>query len=123
MTGFSVIQFIRPWTGSFDNALIVSVTLGLLLGFVKGRTVLKKTALRQAKAIRTAPNPAKITTLFNKRYLLLIAAMMGLGMIMRILPISADTRGLIDLTIGAGLINGAMNYLRIGMDIKREPTL
>jgi len=109
---FSLIHFFGQKVSGPSNGFIVVVTIGLMVGFLKGRTVLKRTATKQVVNLRAHANPAKLTTVFNKRYLILIGLMMMLGMLLRYLPIHMDVRGAIDVTIGAALINGASHYFK-----------
>lgn len=109
---FSLLTFTTQFVPDTQNALIILLTFALLIGYIKGRYVLNKTVDRQVKRIAQFPNPMHIKYLYTRGYYILIASMIGLGVILRFLPISIDTRGVIDAIIGAALMNGAMLYFR-----------
>lgn len=108
-TSFSVLAFFGK---DKQNGAFFLITIGLLLGFLKGKYILSKTVAREVKRVSALPNPTTIKNIYSKKYYILLASMMGLGFLMRHLPISLDTRGFVDITIGAALINGARLYFR-----------
>ena len=110
---FSISRFIMKFVSDPTQSVIVMITLCLSLGYVKGKMVLGKSVRRQVKRIESLPNPARLKYLYSKGYYLLIGCMMLLGMVLKFFPITVDTRGAIDITIGSALINGAMLYFRI----------
>jgi hypothetical protein len=83
---------------------------GLLVGFIKGRFVLSKTVRRISDRIASLPQPIRFADVYPKSYWLLLAAMMGVGLLMRFVPL--EWRGLVDVAVGSALINGAMLYFR-----------
>jgi len=109
---FSITNSLRHFISDPTQCVIVTITIALLLGFIKGKMALAKSVRRQVKRIESLPNPASVKYLYSKGYYLLIAFMMLLGMLMRFFPITIDTRGAIDIVIGSALINGAMLYFR-----------
>lgn len=109
---FSIIATFSSRTQDLQQTAIVIVSCCLFLGYLKGRFVLSKSVKRQVTRISLLPNPTSLNKIYSPGYYLLIASMMGLGMVLRFLPIGIDTRGAIDLTIGAALINGALLYFR-----------
>ena len=109
---FSISTFFGRFVSDGTQVTVLTITLSLLLGYFKGKKVLAKSAVRQIKRIESLPNPASIKYLYSKGYYFLIALMILLGVSMRFLPITLDTRGAIDITIGSALINGAMLYFR-----------
>lgn len=101
-----------PMFGSNERAATVLIAIGLFVGFLKGRFVLVKTVRRVVLRIVSLPLPIRFKDVYTSSYYLLIAGMMGLGMLFRFMPISVDFRGVIDVAIGSALINGAMLYFR-----------
>ncbi len=83
---------------------------GLLVGFFKGRFVLSKTVERTCAHIRSLSLPIQIGAVYPRSYLLLLAAMMGMGFLLKLVPI--EWRGAIDVAVGSALVNGAMLYFR-----------
>jgi hypothetical protein len=109
---FSVIQLLGNVFSNTTQCAMITIILALLIGMIKGRTVLAKSVKRQIKRIESLPEPASCLYLYDKSYYLLIAFMVLLGIGLRFSPITLDTRGAIDMVIGSALINGAMLYFR-----------
>lgn len=107
-----LLRMLAPLFGGGHQAAIVLIVLGLFLGYFKGRFALKKTANRAIARIHSLPNPSPLHHLYNYKFYLLIALMMGLGMLLRVSHIPNDVRGVIDLLIGAALINGSLFYFK-----------
>ena len=99
-------------TQNGQHAVLILVMSGLMIGFVKGRFILSKTARRVASRIHSLPHPIKISQVYSLRYIALIACMILLGMSMKWLAIPIDIRGAVDVAIGFALMNGAMFYFR-----------
>lgn len=97
---------------SRQSAALVLLTVGIFLGYLKGKLALARSVSRQVNRILKRSAPLPITAVYSPGYYFLIAGMMGLGMSMRFLPIAQDLRGLIDLAVGAALIHGAKLYFR-----------
>jgi hypothetical protein len=109
---FSLILFLLPIATSYGKAVVLLITLSLLLGYVKGKMMLSTSVNRQIARINSLPNPTSIFRLYGRGYYILIALMIGMGISIRFLPITLDTRGAIDIVIGSALINGSMLYFR-----------
>jgi hypothetical protein len=60
-----------------------------------------------------------LTQIYSPTYYLLIGIMIGLGLSLKIFGLPIDIRGLVDVTIGAALINGAMLYFRSAFQLKQ----
>ncbi|MBS0626653.1 MAG: hypothetical protein JSS09_00400 [Verrucomicrobia bacterium] len=113
-----------PYIGSFvkdpEQGSLVLVSLGLLIGFIKGRVVLAKTAARVIAKILSLPNPCSFSSIYGPSYLLLLGSMVCLGMLIRWLPIAYDVKGVVDIAIGSALTNGSAFYFRHFADAKRK---
>ncbi|NGX62392.1 MAG: hypothetical protein K940chlam9_01889 [Chlamydiae bacterium] len=110
---FSLLLFLDSlFSHNRQNTVVVILSTAILAGYMKGKFVLGKSVERHKKRIASLPNPTSIRYLYTKGYLLLIASMMGLGFLMKVLPITIDTRGAVDVTIGSALVNGATLYFR-----------
>jgi len=105
-----VLDFFANILGGYDQGAIAVIALALIIGFFKGRFVLKKTVGRTIARIRALPNPAPLSQIYHKAYYLLIAVMMTLGFILKFVPL--DIRGGVDVVVGSALINGAILYFR-----------
>ncbi len=93
-----------------DNAACVLIGIGLAIGLVKGRFVMRKAASKSFDRIKLLENPTPITNLYTKANIFILAAMMGLGMSMKYMALPCDIRGLIDAAVGAALMQGAVSY-------------
>ena len=65
------------------GALIISVILGVVIGIIKGKFVLSKTALRNRNRINQLVPPISIHQIFSGAFYGLIAGMMVLGFLLR----------------------------------------
>ncbi len=99
-----------PLVGTRQQAALLLISGGLLLGFIKGRVVLAKTVSRIAG--RLGEGSIALSQAYDRKYYIVLATMVGVGIGFRFLSIPLDVRGLIDVTIGSALINGAMLYFR-----------
>lgn len=109
---FSLIALTSRLTSGQEQGASLVIAGALFLGFIKGRTVLKKAAQRQISRILQLAQPAPLKKIYTPAYYLLICGMIALGISLRFLPTSLDVRGAIDLAIGSALINGALHYFR-----------
>ena len=100
---------------SHQMRAVLLISIGLLIGFIKGRFILIKTIKRLVTRILSLSSPIKLRKVYSPAYFILIGGMMALGMLMNVLPISLEIRGLIDVAIGSALINGAMIFLRFSI--------
>jgi len=69
--------------GSSRQAVIISLAAALLIGGVKGKFVLTKTARRNKDRIDRIPPPVKAHHVYAKPFYLFIVVMMGVGFMLR----------------------------------------
>lgn len=117
------IQNLARAVGGMDKAIFALVIIALAVGFFKGKFVLEKSAAGGIARIQSMPNPSPITQIYNAKYYILLAAMMGLGMGIKFLGLPNDIRGPIDLAIGFALLNGSKVYFRQALFGPRESHL
>lgn len=120
---FSIIAFFTSFSLSVPESQKLAIVLAMAIGFLKGRTVLKKSVNRQVARLSKLPERASIFSTFSPAFYILIGGMMTLGMSLRFAPIFYDTRGFIDLAVGFALINGAMHYMRCYQSLKYPTSL
>ena len=65
------------------ETIIISLTLGIVLGIIKGKFVLSKTARRNRDRINQLTPPLKIHNIFSGPFYGFIAGMMALGFLLR----------------------------------------
>ena len=107
---FSFVKTLSTLFGDTKTGCLVCLTSALTIGHLKGRFVLSRSAKRQIDRILSFVPPVPLSRLYSPGYYLLLASMMGMGMIMRWLPAAQDVRGLIDMAIGCALISGSFTY-------------
>ncbi len=109
-----LLESLTAIAGSREKAAIFLISSAIFLGFIKGRTLLAKTAKRIIHRIQTKVEGEKIPIyqVYDRKYYLILALMMGIGAVFRLSAIALDVRGVIDITIGSALINGALFYFR-----------
>lgn len=113
---YPLLDFFTSFTSNVENAVVVLIAIGMLIGYSKGRYVLGKSAQNGVRRIRSFPNPMELKNVYSPKYYILLGLMIGLGISMKYLGIPADIRGVIDVAIGGALINGAMIYFRLAFE-------
>ncbi len=99
--------------GGKEQAALLTIVIGLAVGYFKGRYVLAKAAKRGISRILSLPNPSSILTLYSPKYFILLGCMVGVGILIKVLNVPTDLRGWIDVAIGAALLNGSMSYFQM----------
>ncbi|MCH9631284.1 MAG: hypothetical protein S4CHLAM37_13060 [Chlamydiia bacterium] len=117
---FPLINLMTKVTKDPEVAILILVFLALILGLVKGRIALAKSAKRTVKRLLIIPAPLSLKDLFPISYVALVLGMMLLGMSLKIFKMPFDIRGFIDIAVGSGLINGAVVYFKLLGAIKRQ---
>jgi hypothetical protein len=115
-----LIKPLMALAGTREQAALLLVAVSLIVGFLKGKFVLTKTVRRGVERIFSFPSPVPLSKIYSWSAYLVIFLMMGMGMLMRALPISGDVRGAVDVAIGAALINGALFYFRCAFAAKGQ---
>jgi hypothetical protein len=116
---YPLLASFSSYVGGAHTAAMLLIALGLIVGQLKGRKVLSKSIHRSVKRIKNFPNPTSITNLYGFGYLILFASMVLLGMSIRYFGVPSDIRGLIDVAIGAALIQGSILYFREAQAIRK----
>jgi len=117
---YPLIGALAPYFGGWEQAALLLVAAGLLIGFFKGRYVLGKSAKRGIERIQSFPNPASLSKIYSPKYYILLGTMIGLGISIKLLGLANDIRGFIDVAIGAALINGAVIYFREALVLRTK---
>lgn len=115
-----LLNFFAGWTGGFEQAAMFVVALALMIGFFKGRYVISKSVNRLVNRIRSFPEPTPLSRIYSPPYYILLSSMILIGVGIKYLGVPYDIRGMVDVAIGAALINGAMLYFRLGMSYGKE---
>lgn len=109
---YPLFSFFSSIAGGSDNASIVIITLCLILGFLKGKVIFKKSVSRVVRRIRSFSEPMPLYYIYSPAYYLLIGSMIFLGISIKYFGVPIDVRGFVDVTIGAALLNGSTLYFR-----------
>lgn len=115
-----LLPTLTSYVGRIEVAAVCLIAICLFIGYLKGRFVLVKSIKRVVARVHTLPNPASLVRLYHMGYYLLVAAMVGMGVLFRVLSVPEDVRGAIDVAIGAALINGSLIYYRFAAKLKSE---
>ncbi len=107
-----LIPLMNSFGAGGEQASLVLVSLGLVIGFLKGRVVLGKAANKVIGRILSLHNPFPISSLYSRSYVILLSSMIALGVCLRWIPVPYDVKGVIDVAIGSALINGSAFYFR-----------
>lgn len=116
----ALLPFIQSLTKDAEQASLLLVSISLLIGFLKGRLVLAKTASRVIKKILSLPNPCSVSSIYGRGYLLLLASMVSLGVLLKWIPVPHDIKGVVDIAIGSALTNGSAFYFRHFAEVRRK---
>lgn len=115
----SLLKFMSHLFQKPEQVLAAIVGICLLIGYVKGHFVLTRSVKSGVQRILSHPNPSEIKNLYGKKYYALIVAMMGLGILLRVLKLPQDIHGAIDLAIGSALLKGALTYFKYAIAEKK----
>jgi uncharacterized membrane protein len=81
--GFDLYQLAEMEQHATEIAITISGIIAALIGLVKGRFVLSKTARRNKTRINNLADPVSLHDIFSKPFYFLIPMMMGLGVLLR----------------------------------------
>ena len=81
--GFGLYQLAEMEQHATEIAITISGIVAGLIGLVKGKFVLSKTARRNKTRIHNLEDPVKLYNIFSKPFYFLIPMMMGLGILLR----------------------------------------
>lgn len=107
-----LIKWLASFAGSIQQGALVLICASLLVGFIKGRTLLARTVKRVISHLQAQKPPVHFLAAYDRKYFIILGSMIGLGLLMRWLALPPDIHGGIDVAIGSALINGAMLYFR-----------
>ncbi|MBI2743113.1 MAG: hypothetical protein HYX48_04270 [Chlamydiales bacterium] len=116
----ALVPYLSTLVGGKEQAALLVITFGLLIGLFKGRVVLAKSVKRVVARILSLPLPIKIQQIYSWKYVALIGSMVGLGVAIRWMQLPVDLHGLIDVAIGSSLVNGSMIYFRLAVFSKES---
>jgi hypothetical protein len=117
---YPLIESLAPHMGGWEQTVTILIAAGLFIGYFKGRYVLGKSAKRGIERITTFPNPTNFSNIYSLKYYILLGAMIGLGVSIKLFGLPNDIRGFVDVAIGAALINGAVIYFRSAIELRRK---
>ena len=81
--GVGLYQLAEMEQHATEIAITISGIVAGLIGLVKGKFVLSKTARRNKTRIHNLEDPVKLYNIFSKPFYFLIPMMMGLGILLR----------------------------------------
>lgn len=111
-------QLIPPL--GINRAVLTLLVIALVIGYMKGKFVLGKSAKRGVDRILSFPEPTSIFNIYSPMYYALLGGMMFLGISIKYLGIPHDIRGMIDIAVGMALLKGGTLYFRHASTIKAQ---
>lgn len=81
--GLSLYQLAEMEQHATEIAIAISGVISCLIGLIKGKFVLSKTAHRNKNRIYNLDNPVGLQDIFSKSFYFLIPMMIGLGVLLR----------------------------------------
>jgi len=99
----------------------IGLSIALVIGFIKGRFVLKKVARRYIARIQTLPESSPFYMTFSRKSWFMVLGMMVLGRTIRALGTPHVVVGSIYVAVGFALILGCLNYVKASQT--QEPKL
>lgn len=115
-----LIEALSASLGGAEQVALILVSLALFIGFMKGRHVLAKSAVKGIERLQTLPNPASLAKIYSPKYYLLLGGMVLLGLSIKYLGVPNDIRGMVDVAIGAALIQASLVYIRFAVNCWRK---
>lgn len=112
VTAFPLLHQLIGFGMEAEQAAILLIALGLFIGYLKGKYVLAKSALKGIERILQFPSPVSLQRIYSKKYYILLGGMLAMGLSIKFFGFQLDVRGFVDVTIGSALINGSMVYFR-----------
>ena len=105
---------LTEYTRDLRQSILILICIAFSLGFFKGFFVFKKTVNRVVQHIKfqSISKTISLKRIYPKGYLFLIIGMGSLGGLFKFIPLSFDLKGLIDFSIGFGLVYGSTFYFR-----------
>ena len=116
----SAMAWLVSFAGGNEQAALALITLGLIVGFMKGRFVLVKMTKRVVSRILALKDPISFSQVYSKGYIFLIGGMVLLGISMKWLHLPLEIRGFVDVAVGSALMNGASGYFRAAFAVHKQ---
>jgi hypothetical protein len=101
------------------SSIFILFSIGTVIGFLKGNFILAKVVKREVLRLQSIPEPCPVHQIYSIKQVILIAMMMGLGMLLRFLGAPVDIHGVVDIAVGAALFQGATHYFRYAFSLKK----
>ena len=107
-----LLSTLKGWLGTAENGVLMLIVLALAIGWMKGKTALKRSALRVINRIQSLPNPLELHRIYPWPFYLVVGCMMGLSVSMTTFGVPSDIRGTVLTTVGTALIHGSIFYFK-----------
>lgn len=103
-----------------QESSVLCVACALVLGIIKGRTVMSSAANRYIQSLRAQAEPIPVWKVLPLRMVILMVAMMLLGMVLR-WGAPMDLRGLCSAAVGTALLIGGLQVIRQSLALDEHP--
>jgi hypothetical protein len=101
---------------TFSAINLLALTIGLVLGYFKGKWVIVRSAQRNVSRINALGDNAPIYKVYSVGMYALIVSMIALGWGLKLLEVPLYVRGCIDVAVGVALIQGARSYFQANLN-------
>lgn len=120
LTSLPLLNYLSKYLSTPQMSAMYLIFTGVLVGFLKAKFVLSKTAQKNVSRLLKKPSPLYLKDLFTVSYMILIGFMAMLGMFFRFIPIYKDVKAFIDIAVGFALIYGFILYLKHASALKMK---
>ncbi len=117
---YPLYSLVAPYLGRAEQIGLFFIVISLLVGYAKSKFVLSKSVQRSVKRIQGFSNPTSIANIYSRGYYILLGSMVLLGWSIKFFGVPNDIRGIVDVAVGAALLNGAILYFRLAWELKGQ---
>lgn len=112
---YPLLELAYKMVPTVELGTLILVILAIIVGIVKGRTVIAKSARRNVARILALPSPALFTRFYPLSFYPLILVMALMGYLLRTSGTPSDVVGVVYVAIGAALIQGSSILIKAGL--------
>jgi hypothetical protein len=118
-TPLPLANFANSFWGDETTLSLFLIVPALFIGLFKGRKIIVPSVQQNLTRLLSLSNDAPLTALYDKKRWIVLCVMMTIGMLMNVLSIPFDIRGVINLAVGVALLQGGVASLRTFRSLKR----
>lgn len=112
---YPLLEFAHKMAPSLELGALILIVLAIVVGILKGRTVIAKSVRRNIARILALPSPALFARFYPLSFYPLIFVMALMGYLLRTSGTPPDIIGVVYVAIGSALIQGASILIKAGL--------